>query len=482
MSVAPIKAPENFSGLSYEELELLNLDARERATEADNEELGKEYLDYLVKEESVKAVIVAFTDLEGKFHTLDYDKKFLIDSHQNLTFDGSSVRGYSVVNESDLRLDLDWSSFRWLPSDIFGPDKVLVFGQIKDKSGNSFPSDMRSRLKDLITDLAAEKGYTTNVAVELEGFLFRGVSVEQSYTSRTGFEFVSIGGYYNALPKDELKEFIDSVAAAQRAMGFQNEKDHPEVAPSQFELNYKYTDAVNAADQIQIYKIMARQLAASRGLTACFLPKPVANINGNGMHTNISISKDGRNIFHDADGQDGLSDLGWSCIDNILSNANELCLIMNPSVNSYRRLDPAFEAPNQIKSSAVDRTSMVRVPLANKNSARIEVRTVSPCSNPYMLMYSLFKTMLDGSNSESITDESRKTRTKFLPSNIHDAIRHFKSSSYLKEMLHESVHGKYAELKQESMDRCPKELGTIVKTEEILFHHDVCNQYLWSNF
>lgn len=477
-----ITGPNNFLDISYEELEDLNLQAKERAQGADNESLAKDYLSYLEKESGIKAVIVAFSDLEGKFHTLDYDKKFLIGSHKNLTFDGSSVRGYSVVNESDLRLDIDWGSFRFLPEDIFGPSKVLVFGQIKDKEGKAFASDMRSRLKEMVEKLSSEKGYTTNVAVELEGFLFRGESAEQNYSSWEGFDFVSIGGYYNALPKDELKEFIDSVADAQRAMGFKNEKDHPEVAPSQFELNYSYTDAVNAADQIQLYKIMARQLAATRGLTASFLPKPVANINGNGMHTNISISKDGTNLFYSEDGEDGLSELGWSCIDKILSNANDLCMIMNPSVNAYRRLDPNFEAPNQIKSSAVDRTSMVRVPLANKNSARIEVRTVSPCANPYMLMFSLLTTMLEGSVSDSLSDENRKTRTKFLPSNIHDSIRHFKSSSYMKELLGEAVHSKYAELKQASMDRCPKELGTIVKTEEILFHHDVCNQYLWSRF
>ena len=482
MAIGAINPPKDFDNMSYNELEKLNLEARERSTNASNDELAEKYLEYLEKEDAIKAVIVGFSDLEGRFHTLDYDKKFLVDSHQNLTFDGSSVRGYSVVDESDLRLILDWSSFRFLPADIFGESKVLVFGRIHDKDGSPFESDMRSRLAELSDKLKKEHGYTTNVAVEVEGFLFKGDSAEQNYNSRDGFEFMSTGGYYNALPKDELKTFIDSLAAAKRALGFENEKDHPEVAPSQFELNYKYTNAVNAADQIQLYKILARQIAATRGLTACFLPKPVANINGSGMHTNISLSKDGTNIFYDKDGEDGLSKLGWSCIDKILSSANDICLVMNPSVNAYRRLDPAFEAPNQIKSSAVDRTSMVRVPLANKNSARIEVRTVSPGANPYMLLYTLFRTMLEGPMTDTVNDDNRKTRTKFLPGNIHDSLRHFKSSSYMKEVLGESTHGKYVELKQASMDRCPKELGTIVKTEEIIFHHDVTNQFLWSKF
>ena len=128
MAIGAINPPKDFDNMSYNELEKLNLEARERSTNASNDELAEKYLEFLEKEDAIKAVIVGFSDLEGRFHTLDYDKKFLVDSHQNLTFDGSSVRGYSVVDESDLRLILDWSSFRFLPADIFGESKVLVFG------------------------------------------------------------------------------------------------------------------------------------------------------------------------------------------------------------------------------------------------------------------------------------------------------------------------------------------------------------------
>lgn len=143
-------------------------------------------------------------------------------------------------------------------------------------------------------------------------------------------------------------------------MGFENEKDHPEVAPSQFELNYTFCDAlVLAADQIQLYKLLARQIATSMGMTASFMPKPISGINGSGMHMNISLSKEGKNLFYDGKGQDNLCTKAWEFVDRILNNANDICLIMNSSVNAYRRLDPHFEAPNQIKSSAVDRVSMV---------------------------------------------------------------------------------------------------------------------------
>ena len=474
---------KNFLEISYDELEELNLKAKEKvASHTSEDTLREHYLKYLADEKHLKAVTIGFSDLEGRFHMLDYDKKFLLKAHENLTFDGSSIRGFSVVKESDLRLDVDWGSFRWLPSDVFGPGKVIAFAGIRDRDNTFYQSDIRGLLKQYCADLWKRDKTELYAAVEIEGFLFEGISVEQSYSSREGFNFVSSGGYYHSLPKDPLKLFIDKFAEAQRAMGFENEKDHPEVAPSQFELNYSYCDALLAADQIQMYKLLARQIAADMGMTACFLPKPVANINGSGMHCNISITRQGKNLFYDAKGQDNLSPMAWEFVDRILNNANDICLVMNSSVNSYRRLDPHFEAPNQIKSSAVDRTSMVRIPLGNERSARVEVRTVAPDANPYLTFFSIFKAGLEGPMNEVLDSESRRTRTRFLPDNIYDGMRHFKGSSFMKEVLGEANHEKFLDLKQAAADRCPKELGTLVKTEEILFHHDVTNQYLWKRF
>ena len=219
--------------------------------------------------------------------------------------------------------------------------------------------------------------------------------------TKTGkFEYVNTGGYYHSLPGDPLRTFIDTTAEVQRAMGFQNEKDHPEVAPSQFEINYGYGEVVAAADQIQLYKLICRQVATHMGLTAHFLPKPVVGVNGSGMHTNVSISEDGKNLFWDAKGEEKLSKFGWDFVDRILTHGNDICLLLNPSVNAYRRLDPHFEAPNQIKASAVDRGSMIRIPIGNEKSMRVEVRSVAPDANPYMVMYSIFKTGLDGADLE----------------------------------------------------------------------------------
>ena len=480
MTTTPLKT---FLEIPYDQLEEMNLQAKEKvAKRTDPDSLKEYYLKYLHDEKRIKAVTICFTDLEGRFHMLDYDKKFLLKSHDNLTFDGSSIRGFSVVSESDLRLAVDWGSFRWLPSDVFGPGKVLAFGLIKDKDGSVYSSDFRGLLSDYCDKLASSKGITANIAVECEGFLFEGTNAEQNFSSRQGFKLVSSGGYYHSLPNDPLKMFIDRLAEAQRAMGFENEKDHPEVAPSQFELNYTYCDALLAADQVQLYKLLARQVAANMGYTASFLPKPIAGINGSGMHTNISLSQKGKNIFYDPKGEELLSETAWSFVDRILNSANDICLIMNPSVNAYRRLDPHFEAPNQIKSSPVDRTSMVRIPLGNDKSARIEVRTVAPDANPYITFYAVLRTGLEGPMTETMTSETRRTRTRFLPGNIYDAIRHFKSSDFVASILGEDNKDKYAERKIASADRCPRELGTMVKTSEVLFHHEVTNQYLWGNF
>jgi glutamine synthetase len=466
--------------LTYAELEELNLKAKEqRKNRVPLHVIQEERLKYLTDERRIKAVTVLFSDLEGRLHMLDYDKKFLVKNWDNLTFDGSSIRGFTAQRESDLRLAVDWPSFYWAPADIFGPGKVLVFGLVCDKDGSQYTADIRGVLKNYAEKLYQEKKYTLNAANEIEGFLFKGVDAERNYHETKKFEYVNTGGYYHSLPGDPLREFIDATAEAQRAMGFENEKDHPEVAPSQFEINYSYSDVVSAADQIQLYKLICRQIATKMGLTASFLPKPVVGVNGSGMHTNVSISQNGTNLFWDEKGEEQLSSFGWEFVDRILSHANDICLILNASVNAYRRLDPHYEAPNQIKASAVDRGSMIRIPIGNARSMRVEVRSVGPDANPYMVLYSLFRTGLEGEKADI---ENLRQAERFLPDNIYDAIENFRKASWTSTLLGEDVKGRYADLKQASADRCPRLLGTFVKTPEVQYHHEVYNQYLWSLF
>jgi len=470
----------NFLAIPYDELEDLNLQAKEqRKARVPIDQIQEERLRYLTEEKRIKAVTVLFSDLEGRLHMLDYDKKFLLRSYDNLTFDGSSIRGFTAQRESDLRLGIDWSAFYWGPADYFGPGKVLVFGNVIDKGGTPYTADIRGMFKQWSEELYKKEGLTLNAANEIEGFLFQGADAERRYHETQKFDYVNTGGYYHSLPGDPLRTFIDTTAEVQRAMGFQNEKDHPEVAPSQFEINYGYGEAVAAADQIQLYKLICRQVATKMGFTASFLPKPVVGVNGSGMHTNVSVSKNGKNIFWDPKGEEKLAKVAWSFLDRILSHGNDICLLLNASVNAYRRLDPHFEAPNQIKASPVDRGSMIRIPIGNEKTSRVEVRSVSPDANPYMVMYSVFRTGLKGDIAKI---KNLRQAERYLPDNIYAALENFRNAEWATTLLGEDVKGRYADLKQASADRCPRLLGTFVKVPEVQYHHDVYNQYLWNMF
>ncbi|HWP61676.1 MAG TPA: glutamine synthetase family protein [Candidatus Paceibacterota bacterium] len=471
---------KHFLEISYDKLEEMNLKAKSDAEKKSPAMLEKEHVAYLKKEKGIKAVTLCFTDIEGRLHMLDYDKKFLLESLSNLTFDGSSIRGFTPQHESDLRLEVDWSSIRWMPADVFGPGKVIFFASVMNRDRSPYISDFRGQLKTYTEAMKKKDGTMAYSAGEIEGFVVAGENAEQHFDAQKGFELVSTGGYFHSLPMDTLRVFIDRAAEAHRAMGFKNEKDHPEVAPSQFEMNFSYAEVVRAADNVQLYKLVCRQVARNMGLTATFLPKPFVGINGNGMHTNFSLGKAGKNIFHDPKGKDGLSKVAWDFILRLLNHAPEICLVFNSSVNAYRRLDPHYEAPNQIKVSPIDRGSMIRIPVGNEKTARIEVRSVAPDSNPYLVLYTLLRTGLEGDKLQK--DEEKRDRVRFLPDNINDAIALCKSSKFTTKILGEESKTKYIQFKQAAADRSPKALGTSVKRGEIIYHHEVTNQYLWNSF
>jgi glutamine synthetase len=221
-------------------------------------------------------------------------------------------------------------------------------------------------------------------------------------------------------------------------------------------------------------------VARNLGVTASFLPKPQVGINGSGMHTNISLSKQGKNIFHDPKGEAKLSSFAWTCIDRILSHAADMCLVLNSSVNAYRRLDPHYEAPNEIKVSEKDRGSMIRIPIHSEQSARIEIRSVAPDANPYMTFFVLLRVALEAEIKQK--EDEKRPRVRFLPSTIQTAIQVYRQSDFMKHILGEEVHKKYVQLKSAVADRSPASLGTRVKKGEVIYHHEVHNQLLWNEF
>jgi len=373
---------------------------------------------------------VLFSDLEGRLHLLDYDKKFLLGAYENLTFDGSSIRGFTAQKESDLRLGIDWSAFYWVPADVFGNGKVLVFGTVIDKDGTPYSGDLRGVLKSYSDKLHKDHGYTLNAATEIEGFLFAGKDAERHFHETGKFEFINTGGYFHVLPLDPLRQFIDTAAEVQRAMGFQNEKDHPEVAPSQFEINYGYSEVVAAADQIQLYKLLTRQIANNMGYTACFLPKPSWALTEAGCIPTSRSQRARQTCSGMRRVRSSSRSSAGTVLDRILTHALDLCLVFNSSVNAYRRLDPHFEAPHQIRASATDRGAMVRVPIGNHRSMRTEVRAVAPDANPYLSLYGIFKTGIDGTIS---AEDNLRAGGRFLPDNIQMAIDDFKDSKWIEE-------------------------------------------------
>jgi len=264
-------------------------------------------------------------------------------------------------------------------------------------------------------------------------------------------------------------------------MAFGNDKDHPEVGPAQFELNFSPAEITVAADQIQLYKLICRQVAQRLDFTASFLPKPVAGVSGSGMHTNLSVTRAGRNLFYDGRGKDNLSKLGRQFVARILNVADEACLIFNPSVNAYRCLDSNLSNPNEIKASAVNRAAMIHLPCGNERTARIELRAVTPDANLYLMAFVLLKVGLEGPDPAPV-DTEKRPRTRMLPDNIHSAIRLFRRGERMAEVLGGDMHGRYLEYKQMASGRSPKELGARIKRAEIIFHHEVTNQMLWSKF
>src|SRR5256885_16599125 len=195
----------NFLAIPYDELEDLNVKAKDqRRNRVAPDKIQEERIKYLSDEKRIKAVTVLFSDLEGRLHMLDYDKKFLVKSYDNLTFDGSSIRGFTAQRESDLRLGIDWSAFYWAPADVFGAGKVLVFGEVIDKNGGTYSADIRGGLKQFANEQFAKNGYTLNAANEIEGFLFEGIDAERNYYQTGKFEYVNQGGYYHSLPGDPL--------------------------------------------------------------------------------------------------------------------------------------------------------------------------------------------------------------------------------------------------------------------------------------
>jgi len=378
-----------------------------------------------------------------------------------MMFDGSSIDGFVRINESDMYLKPDYDTFTVLPwRNKGGTNAARIICDIYKSDGTAFEGCPRNNLKRVLAD-ARDTGYTMNVGTEAEFFLF-----EQDENGDATTTTHDVAGYFDADPDDRGINCRREIIETLEAMGFEIEASRHEVAEGQHEVNFKYADALTAADNTMTFKWVVRSIASEYGLHATFMPKPVFGINGSGMHTNQSLfNLDGTNAFYDENGPLQLSEVAYKYIAGIAGNAKGFAAITNPLVNSYKRLVPGYEAPVYVAWSASNRSALIRIPASRGLGTRTEVRCPDPTCNPYLAFAMMLQSGLDGvkNNLEAPSSvdqdifkmtpaEKEAAGIDSLPANLKEAIDALKENSIAKEALGEHILEKYVEGKEQEWD------------------------------
>ena len=420
----------------------------------------KEDIIKLVEENGVRFIRLQFTDIFGSLKNVAITEKQLKKALDNeIMFDGSSIDGFVRIEESDmyLRPNLDsFVIFPWRPQqgkvarlicDIYRPD------------GTPFDGDPRYALRRAIAD-AKELGYEMNVGPECEFFLF-----ETDENGHATTITQDKAGYFDLAPTDREENARRDMTLALEEMGFEIEASHHEVAEGQNEIDFKYGPALETADKIMTFKLVVKSIAQRHGLHASFMPKPIFGINGSGMHVNMSLFKDGENVFADPSDKNGLSKVAYQFIAGILKNIKGLSAVTNPLVNSYKRLVPGYEAPVYLAWSCSNRTALIRVPASRGAGTRIELRCPDPSANPYLVLAVLLQAGLEGiknnleveeetvANIFAMSDRERKEAgIDNLPNNLYEAVNFMKESELAKKALGEHIYENYVEAKEAEWD------------------------------
>jgi len=343
-----------------------------------------------IKADNVKFIRLQFSDLTGhpKNVAIPYiqAEKALTDG---IGFDGSSIEGFARIEESDMVLKPDISTYTLLPWRK-GDAKVARFiCDVYTPNGKPFEGDPRFALKKIMAE-AASVGYTFNTGPELEFFLFK------MCDGKPTTDYQDVGGYFDLAPTDLAEDVRRDIVLALTEMGFEIEASHHEVAESQHEIDFKYGSALQTADNVVTFKFATKTIALLNGLHASFMAKPVYGINGSGMHTNCSLFKDGKNAFYDPEAPLQLSETALFFIGGVLKHIRAITRVANPTVNSYKRLVPGYEAPVYMSWSASNRTALCRVPAPRGNSTRVEIRSPDPTCNPYLTFAAILAAGMDG--------------------------------------------------------------------------------------
>jgi glutamine synthetase len=353
---------------------------------------SKEDIKRFAEEQNVKFIRLQFTDILGTIKNVEIPISQLDKALDNkMMFDGSSIEGFVRIEESDMYLfpDLDtWVVFPWTAE----KGKVArLICDIYNADGTPFDGDPRNNLRRILKEME-DLGFSDfNLGPEPEFFLFK---LDQQ--GEPTLELNDNGGYFDLAPTDLGENCRRDIVLELEEMGFEIEASHHEVAPGQHEIDFKYADALSACDQIQTFKLVVKTIARKHGLHATFMPKPLFGVNGSGMHCNVSLFREGENAFFDPSGKLELSDTARQFIAGIIKHAPNFTAVTNPTVNSYKRLVPGYEAPCYVAWSARNRSPLIRIPASRGISTRVEVRSVDPAANPYLAMAVLLKAGLDG--------------------------------------------------------------------------------------
>ena len=346
----------------------------------------------ITKEENVKFIRLQFTDILGTIKNVEIPISQLEKALDNkMMFDGSSIEGFVRIEESDMLLYPDLNTFVIFPWTAEKGKVARFICDIYTPEGKPFEGDPRNNLKRVLKEME-EMGFTNfNLGPEPEFFLFK---LDQA--GEPTLELNDNGGYFDLAPTDLGENCRRDIVLELEEMGFEIEASHHEVAPGQHEIDFKYADAITACDHIQTFKLVVKTIARKHGLHATFMPKPLFGVNGSGMHCNLSLFKNGQNAFYEPTGDLELSDTARQFIAGILKHAPSFTAVTNPTVNSYKRLVPGYEAPCYVAWSARNRSPLIRIPASRGMSTRVEVRSVDPSANPYLAMAVLLKAGLDG--------------------------------------------------------------------------------------
>ncbi|HWQ88776.1 MAG TPA: type I glutamate--ammonia ligase [Desulfitobacteriaceae bacterium] len=420
----------------------------------------KEEVLYIAQEKGVKFIRLQFTDIFGILKnvaiTIEQLEKAL---DGELMFDGSSIEGFVRIEESDMYLRPDPNTFvvfPWRPRDG-GVARLIC--DVYNPDGTPFVGDPRSVLKRVLAE-ATTMGYALNVGPELEFFLFH-TDTEGLPTTITHDK----ASYFDLTPVDLGENARRDMVLALEQMGFDIEASHHEVAPGQHEIDFKYADALSIADKIATFRFVVRTIAQQHGLHATFMPKPIYGINGSGMHTNQSLTKNGRNAFYDPEDPKELSQEAYHYIAGLMKHARSFTAITNPTINSYKRLVPGYEAPCYIAWSGRNRSPLIRIPAKRGSSTRIELRSPDPSCNPYLALAVQLKAGLDGINNKLMpppavdqnifamsSEERNMAGIKSLPESLAEALDELNNNPVVKEALGKHIVERFIEAKTKECD------------------------------